>query len=99
MTWGELKKSRARTRSSERSGVGGGDDNASSDEELGGGVSVERGLGSDGPAGCELSSLLAVIARPKGPFRFPVRVMSLISGRNTHYDFIPIHHNPPQVQF
>ncbi|SRR6266576_2438447 len=97
MTWGELRKCRARTRSSERSGVGAGDDDddddASSDEEeeLGGGVSVERGLDSDGPAGgCELSSLLAVIARLNGPFRFPVAVMVL--GQNTHYDFIPIHH-------
>ena len=73
MTWGELKKSRARTRSSERWGVGGGDDDASSGEELGDGVSIERGLGSDGVAGnCELSSLLAVIARINGPFRFPV---------------------------
>jgi hypothetical protein len=60
MTWGELKKCRARSRSSERLGVGVGD--ACSDEELGGGVSVERGSDSDGDAdGCELSSLLAVM--------------------------------------
>lgn len=67
MTWGELKKCCARTRSSERSGVGcAGDVDASSDEGLGGGVSTERGLDSDGAVGgCELSSLLAVIARLK----------------------------------
>jgi hypothetical protein len=101
MTWGELRKCRARTRSSERSGVGAcdddddDDDDASSDEEeeLGGGVSVERGLDSDGPAGgCELSSLLAVIARLNGPSRFPVAVIMMVPGRNTHHDFIPIHH-------
>ena len=92
MTWGELRKCRARTRSSERSGVGGGgddDDDASSDEELGGGVSVERGLDSDGAAGgCELSSLLAVIARlnPGRP-GFPCR-HGLSKSRNTHYEFL-----------
>lgn len=68
MTWGELRKCRARSRSSERwsAGVGDGDgDDACSwsDEELGGGELVERGW--DGPAsGCEpSSSLLAVIAK------------------------------------
>jgi hypothetical protein len=87
MTWGELRKCRARTRSSERSGVGAGDDDAGSDGELGGGVSVERGLDSDEAAGgCELSSLLAVIARLNGPFRFPGPVSS-----------IRLHPNPPQV--
>jgi hypothetical protein len=95
MTWGELRKCRARTRSSERSGVGGGgddDDDASSDEGLGGGVSVERDLDSDGAGGgCELSSLLAVIARLNGPFRFPVPTWSLNSKHRLH-DFIPIHH-------
>jgi hypothetical protein len=56
VTWGELRKSRARSRSSERSGVGVGGvgdddgDDACSDEELGGGVSVERGSDSDGAA-------------------------------------------------
>ena len=49
MTWGELRKCRARTRSSERSSVG-DDDDGSSDEELGAGVSVERGLDSGGAA-------------------------------------------------
>jgi hypothetical protein len=99
MTWGELRKCRARTRSSERSGAGGGDDDddddASSDEELGGGVSVERGLDSDGAAGdCELSSLLAVIARLNGPSRFPVP--SCGHGPSTEY--APrLHSNPPQV--
>lgn len=69
MTWGELRKSRARSRSSERLGVGvvvviADDDDACSAEESGGGVSIEGGSGSDGAAdGCGLSSSLAVIAR------------------------------------
>jgi hypothetical protein len=95
MTWGELRKCCARTRSSERSGVDGGDDDASSDEELGGGVSVERGLGSDRTAGgCELSSLLAVIAKLNGPSWFPVPSWS--------HDIrteraLQLYLNPPQV--
>ena|SRR5258707_1069904 len=68
MTWGESRKCRARSRSSERSDVGGDDDDACSDadadEELGAVSVVERGSDSDGAAGgCEPSSLLAVIAR------------------------------------
>lgn len=86
MTWGELRKCRARTRSSKRSGVGGGDGDACSDEGLGSGVSVERGLDSDGTAGCELSSLLAVIATSEslalGRSGFPCRY---------DYNFTSIH--------
>jgi hypothetical protein len=72
MTWGEFRKCRARSKSSERSDVGGDDDDACSDadadadadEELSVVSVVERGSDSDAAGGgCEPSSLLAVIAR------------------------------------
>ena len=67
MTWGELRKCRARSRSSERWGVGVSDEvDVCSwlDEESDGGEFVEGGW--DGLAsGCESSSLLTVIALRK----------------------------------
>ena len=99
ITWGELRKCRARTKSSERSGVGSGgdDDDACSDEELGGGVSVERGLDSDEVVGgCELSSLLAVIARLKrnGPVSRATGswFLDMRTDPDHALQLIPIHH-------
>jgi hypothetical protein len=64
MTWGELRKCRALSRSSERLGAktGVGVDDGDEESLVDGGSSVETGL--DEPAtGCELSSLLEVIKR------------------------------------
>jgi len=64
MTWGELRKCRARSRSSERLGAttGVGVDDEDEESLVDGGASVETAL--EGPAaGCEPSSLLAVIKR------------------------------------
>jgi hypothetical protein len=77
MTWGELRKCLARSRSSERLAVGVGvgvgndddDDEARSDKELAGDVSIERGSDSDGATDvCELFLLLVVIAMLKTSF-------------------------------
>ena len=78
--------------------MGGGGDDASSEEGLCGGVSVERGLGSDGTAvGCELSALLAVIAKLNGPSRFPMPSWSHDIRTEVTERALQLYLNPPQI--